>query len=577
MKRDLLALTEKEYDLIVVGGGIFGICAAWDATLRGLTVALVERGDFCHATSANHFKIVHGGIRYLQHADLYRVRESSRERNILLRIAPHLVKPLPIVIPTYGHGMQGKEILAAGLSLYNLMVFDRNRGLKDPQRQIPRARFISQQECLELFPNIEKKGLTGAALFHDGQMYNPPRLALSYLRSAVQAGACAGNYLEVKNFLGNRDRIFGVGVRDVLTGNQLEVRGKIVLNAAGPWAESLLGHLMGLHLSPKLSYSRDACFVVRHRLTGDYALAVQAKTKDPDAVLSRGYRHIFIAPWRDYTLFGVWHLVYKGAPDDFTVTEEDLQGFLDEINEAYPSLSLSLNDVSMWNAGLTLFGDNKDGAKDLSYGKRSIIIDHAKDHQMEGLITLIGVRATTSRGVAAKAIDLVCNKLDKKAPKSSTAMTPIYGGQIDRFDEFLRWATERRPSALSAEVMHSLVHNYGSAYTEVLNYIGEDSTWAETMGTSKVIKAEVVHAVREEIAQKLADVVFRRTDLGTGGSPGEAALQSCANLMASELGWNKARLQKELEEVRSMFQIRSSHGSTDKSAERMPARQSQAM
>jgi len=132
MKRNVAALDGKEYDLIVVGGGIFGICAAWDATLRGLSVALLERGDFAHATSANCFKIVHGGIRYLQHADLYRVRESSHERNVLLRIAPHLVHPLPIAIPTYGHGVQGKAFLQAGLRAYNLITFDRNRGITDP-------------------------------------------------------------------------------------------------------------------------------------------------------------------------------------------------------------------------------------------------------------------------------------------------------------------------------------------------------------------------------------------------------------------------------------------------------------
>src|SRR5262245_13291078 len=150
VRRNVAALTEQEYDLVIVGGGAFGVCAAWDAALRGLSVALVERGDFCHATSANHFKMVHGGIRYLQHGDVLRLRESSNERRALLRIAPHLVQPLPIVIPTYGHGMQGKALLAAGLRLYDLLAYDRNRGLADPQRQIPQGRFLSRQECLTL-------------------------------------------------------------------------------------------------------------------------------------------------------------------------------------------------------------------------------------------------------------------------------------------------------------------------------------------------------------------------------------------------------------------------------------------
>ena len=135
MRRDLTALADRVYDLVVVGGGIYGACAAWDATLRGLSVALLERQDFGGATTANSLKMVHGGIRYLQHADIYRVRESSRERRALLRIAPHLVRPLPIVIPTYGHGLQGKEFLSAGIKAYELLTCDRNRGLRDPERR----------------------------------------------------------------------------------------------------------------------------------------------------------------------------------------------------------------------------------------------------------------------------------------------------------------------------------------------------------------------------------------------------------------------------------------------------------
>ncbi|MEZ4659952.1 MAG: FAD-dependent oxidoreductase [Caldilineaceae bacterium] len=152
MRRDISALANKEYDLIVVGGGIFGICAAWDAALRGLSVALIEQGDFGHATSANHFKVVHGGIRYLQHADIPRIRESSAERSALLRVAPHLVHPMPFVIPTYGHGMESREAMTAALIAYDLCTFDRNRGIKDPTRHIARPHHWAGQDA-EMFPN----------------------------------------------------------------------------------------------------------------------------------------------------------------------------------------------------------------------------------------------------------------------------------------------------------------------------------------------------------------------------------------------------------------------------------------
>jgi len=553
MRRNLSELSGREYDLVIVGGGIFGVCAAWDAILRGLSVALVERGDFCQATSANHLKVVHGGIRYLQHLDIYRVLESNKERNALLRIAPHLVQPLPVIVPTYGHGMQGKEVLLCGLKLYDLLTFDRNKGLKDPDRRIPRTRIITRQEVLDLFPDLEKKGLTGAGVFYDGQMYNPPRLVLSYLRSAMEFGAQAANYLEATDFLRKEDRVVGIKVRDRIAGDEFEIRCKVVLNASGPWAERLLESKMGIQLNPQQTYSRDACFVIPRRLTGKYALAVKGKTCDPDAVLSRKERHLFIVPWRDYTLIGVWHVVFKGSPDEFTVTDEELQSFLDEVNQGYPHLNLKLGDISMWNAGLVLFGDSKPGATDLSYGKRSLLVDHAKEHNLQGLITLIGVRATTARGKAVKAVDLAFKKMGKNVPKSKTDVTPIYGGQIECFEEFLSHEIERCSSTLDAEVMRPLLHNYGSNYHEVLKYIKEDYILAEKIGTSKTIKAEVIHAVREEMAQKLVDVVFRRTDLGAADYPGEDAIKACAELMASEMGWNDDRVQREIDEIRAVF------------------------
>ncbi len=553
MQRDLSALANREYDVLVVGGGIFGVSAAWDAALRGMSVALVERGDFAQATSANCFKMVHGGIRYLQHGDLPRIRESSQERSVLLRIAPHLVRPVPIAIPTYGHGLQGKEVLRAGVLLYDLLTLDRNRGLGDPQRRIPWGHAISRQECLSLFPGLREKGLTGAVVFHDGQIYSPPRLALAVLRAAVQAGAVAANYVEVERFSQHAGRVVGVQARDTLGGGRLKIRARLAINAAGPWAEPLLRSGLGLQLSRPLAFSRDAYFVVGRQLTKTHGLAVQGSTKDPDALLSRGRRHLFLMPWREHTLVGVWHLVHTGDPDIFAVSTADLRGFLAEINEAHPGLGLTLADVSLCGAGLTLFGENAPDARDLSYGKRSVIIDHAHEHGVAGLVTVVGVRFTTGRGVAEKAIDLACRKLGRRPPASRTAVTPVYGGQVERFAEFARQAVAQRPPGVSPETMAALLQNHGSAYREVLTYVEQDPRLAATLGSSRVLGAEVVHAVREEMAQTLADVVFRRTDLGTAGHPGEPALQACADLMAAQLGWSEGRRQEELAAVRAAF------------------------
>lgn len=553
MKRNLPALTEREHDLLIIGGGIFGACAAWDAVLRGLSVALIERGDFASATSANSFKMIHGGIRYLQHGDIVRLRQSSNERRAMLRIAPHLVHPLPIAIPTFGRGMKSKSVLRAGTRLYDWTACDRNRGIKDPSRRIPAGRCVSRQQVLDLFPGLKDPALTGAVLFHDAQMYNPSRLVLAFLQSATSEGAVAANYVEATRFLRKGDRVTGVEARDNLTDNALSISAKIVLNAAGPYAETMLQRGADLVLKSTGTYSRDACFVVKRRLVGDCSLAVLGRTSDPDAVFARGARHLFIVPWREYTLVGVWHVVHEGSPDDFTVTDAELQAFLDEVNTAYPTFGLELSDISMWHAGLVPFGENKPGETNLRYGKRSRLIDHAREHGLDGLVTLIGVRYTTARGEAANAIDLVARKLGKTSPKPTTHCRPIHGGHIDNIESFTREAVRSCADGLVEESIRALVRNHGSAYHEVLSRVEEDTRLADVIGSSSVLKAEVVQAVREEMAVKLADVVLRRTNLGPVTHPGDEALETCADLMAAELGWSESRRRDNLAETKAIL------------------------
>ncbi|HEX7077063.1 MAG TPA: FAD-dependent oxidoreductase, partial [Candidatus Eisenbacteria bacterium] len=269
MRRDLDALADRTFDLVVIGGGAFGVFTAWDAALRGISVAILERGDWAEAASANCFKMVHGGIRYLQHLDFPRIRQSSRERNTFLRIAPHLVRPLPILIPTYGHGHSGPEILGAGLRAYDLLVWDRNRGIRDPALRLPAGRLLSTRETLALYPELPTAGLTGGALIHDGQMHSPARLALCVLRSAVEHGACAANYVEVTGFLRRGNEIEGVTARDRERDASFTVRGRAFVNAAGAWAAPLLHAGLGIPVRPRPTFSRDAFFVVNRRIGPD--------------------------------------------------------------------------------------------------------------------------------------------------------------------------------------------------------------------------------------------------------------------------------------------------------------------
>lgn len=564
MHRDLATLANQPFDLVVVGAGLHGICTAYDASVRGLRVALIEQNDFVSGTSANSFKIIHGGIRYLQHADIYRIRESGRERTALFRVAPHLAYPLPIMIPTYGHGVKGPEVLAAGLGLYDLLVFDRNRGIHDPDRQVPGGRVISRDDVLAAFPTLDARRLTGAAVFADGQIYNPPRLGLAFVRSAVAAGCVVANYVEAVSFRRSENRVTGVIVRDRLSGETFPIEARIVVNAAGPWAETLLRRDAGLALVPPGTYSRDACFVVRRRLTEHVALAVPGQTRDPDAIVSRAARHLFLAPWRDYTLVGTWHVVHHGAPDAFTVTVPELQAFLDEVNAGCPGLDLRLDDVTLWNAGLTLFGENAEGAVNLRYGKRSRVVDHSHSHGIDGLITQIGVRLTTARGVAERVVDLVFRKLERSNPRCTTAERPIHGGATGPFETFVAELARGDLKGQPDKVVRSLAHNYGSDYRTLLAHCRAHPRGWERLGGSHVLAGEVLHAVRNEMAVRLADVLFRRTDLGTADIPNADAVRTAADLMGSELGWSADRVAAEVAEVASAYARLAPHRTTQR-------------
>ncbi len=553
MRQEIKNLTENHFDLTIIGGGIFAACAAWDAVLRGLSVALIEKEDFCSGTSANSFKMIHGGIRYLQHADIIRLRSSCRERSAMLRIAPHLVQPLPIFIPTYGYGKSGKPYLGAGMLLYDLLTLGRNRGIRDPERRIPLTKFLNKKEALQEFPDLEQSKLTGAAVFNDGQMYNPTRLVLAFIKSAAQQGAHVANYVEAVNLLKDGDAVVGVEAVDRDSGQTIRINSRAVLNAAGPWSEWFLSESIAQVKTAKETYSRDACFVIKRRFSSRNAIAIQGRTKDPDALLSRPARHLFLVPWRDYTLVGVWHVVWDKHPEEVTVEKSEIQAFIDEINWAYPGLDLTTDDVQMWNAGLVPFGENEKGEENLSYGKRSLLVDHARTDRIDGLVTLIGIRYTTARGDSAKAIDLVCNKLGVKAGRPATDSIPVAGGDIDNFELLVDQVYQHQDIGLSIECVRAMVHNYGTEVKNVIDLALDDRQLASPINGTQVIRAQVKYAVNVELARNLTDVVLRRTDLATGGNPGEAALRECAELMADLLDWDDKDIQMQIDNVIHRF------------------------
>jgi glycerol-3-phosphate dehydrogenase len=544
MQRDLNELAARPFDILIVGAGAFGAAAAWDAALRGLKVALIDRRDFGSGASAECFKMVHGGIRYLQHADIRRLRFSCAQRSALLKIAPHLVNPLPIVVPTYGHGRQGKPFLAAGMFAYDLLTAGKNSGIRDPSRRIAGTELLSRNQLLDLFPELEQRALTGGAVFQDGQMYNAARLVLAFVKSAVSSGAVAANYVEALNFIWEGRRVCGVRARDCVGTAEFDIRATLVLNAAGPWAEYLLHDPEHFAPQPRGHFSRDACFLVNRKPRSKYALAVPGWAKDSDALVSRAARHLFAVPWRDCTLIGVWHRLFPERPDTARVEESELAAWIEEMNASYPALRLRRDDVIYANCGLVPFGDGGAEAGELTFGKESRFLDH-RLQGIDGLVTLIGIRYTTARGDAAKALDLLLEQWPGTLRPAPTAEIPLAGGDIADFQALQASARRAVPQAVSARTLNSWLRNYGTEYRDLAELAGSPAL-AQRLGESDTLQADVTYSVREEMAVRLADVILRRTELGSGSHPGRAAIAAAARGMQQLLGWSDAQREEEI-------------------------------
>ncbi len=554
MHRNLQRLSSEIYDVLIIGGGVNGLAAAWDATLRGLKVALVEKGDFGAETSSATLKIVHGGLRYLQHLDFIRARESIRERSVMLGIAPHLVRPFPFIVPTYGHLMKGKEFMTAGIVMNEVVSFDRNRDLNDPARRIPAGRVLSRRECLEMVPCVESKGLTGGVLFYDAQMYNSERLTLAFALSAAEKGADLANHVEAVRLIREGDRVAGAHVRDRRGKSEFDIRAAVTANMTGPWSDITLG-LIERPDPPRNVLRSKGIQIVIPPVSGEIGLAVASKYRDPDSFLSRGARHYFISPWRGMGMAGTTDTIYEGDPDRFRITGQDIRDFVQELNEALPSIRLARDQVPFAVGGMRPVTE-KNVDKGAKTSRKYEVTDNWSDLRVDGLITVIGVKYTTCRFLAEKVVNLVFKKLGRAAPPALTHSIPLTGGNIERWDDFVRQNVQRPPAGLDQKVMQHLVCNYGTDFGRIAGLVKEDQGLGRLIpGSEEIVKAEVVHAVRDECALHLGDVVLRRTDLGTQGHPGREALEAVADLMAAELEWNASTRQKELDATDERYQF----------------------
>lgn len=536
MRRDLEKMGEAEYDVLFIGGGITGACAAYDAAMRGLRVALVEKKDFGWSTSAATSKLIHGGLRYLKNLEFGLVRESLRERRTLEKIAPHLVLPMPFLVPTYWGTSNNLPMLTAGMVLYDLFSFDKG-WLEDEERALPHFRMFSKKQVLREEPGTDPNGLTGGALYYDCLMHNPERLTLEFVLGAANYGADVANYAEVVKLLLDKKAVTGAQVRDTLTGREYTLKAKLVVNVAGPWADFVSGMALGEQGQKHLIRSQGI-HLIFHKAVEKYALVLRTPSK----------RHFFLVPWRGKTLAGTTDEKYLGSPDEFEVTTRAAQAFLDEINAVYPSVKLGLDDVTWSYGGLRPIVEEETEVEVEVYdaSRKYEVYDHAEGDGLQGFVTVVGGKYTTSRNLAEQLVDLAQRKLRRTKTPSMTAFTPLPGGGFRKWRDFLQ-AGRKKYGEVAEPVLERLSLDYGTRRRLLIEKMSQKALATIVDKRHPIPAATVSLAVEQEMAMTLEDVLWRRTGLGNTGELTAAAVERTAKLAAKSLKWKKAETNRQIE------------------------------
>ena len=529
------ALSSEPFDVLVVGGGITGAGVALDAATRGYSVALVERGDYAIGTSSRSSKLVHGGLRYLQNFDLGLVREALLERQINVAMAPHLVRPLPLIVPAFD-GARPDRLVGLGLNMYDVMAVERlsplarRRAREDLDWSPARHRVISGEEVAELLPALAARNPSGGYLFYDCQT-DDARLVLTVLAEAERFGAVAANGVDAIGLLEQDGRAVGARLRECESGRELEVRAANVVNATGVWADRLRpGELHDEAEVPVIRPSRGT-----HLIVPAAALRVVAGVIVP----AGGGRTIFVLPWLGQTLIGTTDNDYEGDLAHVQPSGDDVHYLLDAVNAFFGS-ELGAGDVAGAYAGVRPLISTGDPKKSVDISRKAELYETSS-----GMVTITGGKLTTWRRMAKMTVDRIVERDGRDAP-CRTHQIPL-GMAVDAEDL-------PRVSGVAADAYEQLAGRYGYAAHEVLRIAGERAELAAPVvdGYADLL-AEAVYAARREQARTVGDALLRRTRLGlTAARPllADGAPERVAEAIGAELGWDAARVGAEAEGFR---------------------------
>lgn len=514
----LTAFAGEEFDVVVIGGGIVGCGIARDAAMRGLRVALVEKGDFGAGTTSASTRIVHGGLRYLQMLDLRLVRLDLRERETLLRIAPHLVKPLEFFIPFFSDDPASRWTLRVGLALYDALSFDKS---------LPSRRWLSPDEVRGMEPALTRPDLRAAASYYDARVDSPERLALENVLDAETHHATVRNYCEAIGTVMRHGRVEGLVVRDLLEQTEARIAGRVVVNATGAWVD---------RVTDRLTSGRSTAL----RTTKGVHIVCPPMTRQALVLFSKVDRRLLFAiPREDLTWIGTTDTDYTGDPSDARATHADVEYILESVSGVFPALGPE--DVLYTTAGVRALV--RRAGTESSVSRMHRIVDGAP-LSPPGMISVLGGKITGYRAIAEEVTDLVCRHVGASNRRCGTAETPLPGGAP-------RAPAGSEREEVRAPVTSRLYDLYGSRSTDVLALAEARPDLARPLSPNYPdIAAQVVFSARHEHCVHLSDFLKRRTLLGSSRDQGWDAAAPAAALMASELDWAEARTRQEIESYR---------------------------
>jgi len=534
-------LAGKEFDLLIIGAGIYGATLACAAARSGLTVALIEKADYGEGASANSLKILHGGLRYLQQLDMARMKESIEARRYGLTALPYLAHPATFLVPA-GRGLKRSRLafrIAARLN--NYVSRYGNQGVP-PTHQLAPTSCLAPEQMSELLPDAEISK-RGGLMWSDGFVENTERFTLAFIMSAREAGAITANYVHALRIVQSGNTITGAEVRDEDRGEEYTIRAKMTVHTAGTWINDLMpGQVAGRN---DVALVRAYNLVVRKKWFGAYGVGLDGK-------IGKGVRRsFFFTPWRGGTIIGTVYKPFNPSSETCQLSADEIQEFVQEINQLYPSAGLSVGDVTFAHVGILPGKINRQGEVLPEPSGTTRIIDPEKSSGVNGFLAIQGVKYTTASHWARQLLLMVLDRLGRINPANEEL--PVYGSEKPVTQNDVLDTASAIGWNMTDEIASWMAGQYGARCREVMEYTRENPTWRSVVHGTNIPLASVVHAVRKEDARHLVDVVFRRTDLGTFSFPGDTALNDTATVMARLLGWDEQQRSDEILRVRQHY------------------------